>query len=189
MYNRSKNDGHEICDTSIMRFRNPVPQADAVAKQPNTGGHRSQALGSANRRPAQGGSAAILLVDDDPAVLESLRRVLATGEWNVVTARNGDEALDRLSEQRVDLIITDLRMAGITGWDILFHEGLQHPDLPIFVISALSINAVGGADKFATEFFQKPLDMETLLAAVRRHLRHALDRIRPAMAAKIASGA
>ncbi|MGD1029808.1 MAG: response regulator [Opitutaceae bacterium] len=172
-----------------MRFRNHDFQADAIATHTILETRPSQALGAANRRAAPRGSAAILLIDDDPAVLESLRRVLATGEWDVVTARNGDEALDRLCEQEVDLIITDLRMAGITGWDILFHEALQHPSLPIFVISALSINAVGGADKFATEFFQKPLDMETLLAAVRRHLRHVLDRARPAMAAKIASGA
>jgi DNA-binding response OmpR family regulator len=172
-----------------MRFRNPDPQADAVSIQPNHKGRPSQAFGVANRRAPHAGAATILLVDDDPAVLESLRRVLATGEWDVVTARNGDEALDRLCEQGVDLIITDLRMAGITGWDILFHEALQHPNLPIFAISALSINAVGGADKFATEFFQKPLDMETLLAAVRCHLSGEPDRARPAMPAEISPDA
>jgi DNA-binding response OmpR family regulator len=78
-------------------------------------------------------------------------------------------------------------MSGITGWDILFHEGLQHPNLPIFVISALSINSLGGADKFAAEYFQKPLEMETLLAAVRHHLRKGLDRGPPALAAEIAA--
>jgi len=172
-----------------MRFRNPNPQAAAVATQPILKERPFQAIRAANRRAAQGGGAAILLVDDDTAVLESLRRVLATGEWNVITARNGDEALVRLCEQRVDLIITDLRMNGVTGWDILFHEALQHPNLPIFAISALSINAVGGADKFATEFFQKPLDMEILLAAVRRHLGGEPARARPAMPADIGSGA
>lgn len=112
----------------------------------------------------------ILLVDDDPAVLKSLGRVLATEGWRVVTAANGEEALERLAERQPDLIITDLRMAGISGWDLLFHENMQRPNLPIFVITALPPASVGGADHFAAEFFQKPLDLDALVTAIRRRL-------------------
>lgn len=115
-------------------------------------------------------SASILLIDDDPAVLESLSRVLASEGWRVITAKTGEEGLERLQEQEPDLMITDLRMANVSGWDLLFHENLQRPRLPIFVITALPPDATGGADKFATEFFQKPLDLEHLLATVRQYL-------------------
>lgn len=54
---------------------------------------------------------------------------------------------------------------------MLFHESLQRPHLPIFVITALARHAVAGADKFAAEFFEKPLDLDELIDAVRRRLR------------------
>ena len=120
----------------------------------------------------------ILLVDDDPSVLKSLGRVLATEGWQVVTAANGEEALARLAEREPDLMITDLRMGDVSGWDLLFHENMQRPNLPIFVITALPPPAVGGADHFAAEFFQKPLDLDTLVTAIRRRLG-AVPSMRP----------
>jgi two-component system response regulator GlrR len=120
--------------------------------------------------PAAGVSPTILLIDDDPSVCEALRRVLSMEGWSVVTAQSGEQALQCLATREPDLMITDLCMAKINGWDLLFHEKLQRPGLPIFVITALSRNATSGADNFATEFFQKPLDLDALIAAIRRHL-------------------
>jgi two-component system, OmpR family, response regulator MprA len=110
----------------------------------------------------------ILLVDDDPAVLVSLARVLMSEGWNVITATNGTEALERLNEHQPDLMITDLSMGAVSGWDLLFHENMQRPTLPIFVITAHPPALVGGADRFASAFFQKPLDLDQLVAAIRR---------------------
>ena len=114
--------------------------------------------------------ATILLVDDDRAVRESLGRVLAAEGWRVVSAASGAEALECLSKQAPDLMITDLRMADVSGWDLLFHENIQRPNLPIFVITALPPPEVAGANYFAAEFFAKPLDLDALVAAIRRHL-------------------
>jgi DNA-binding NtrC family response regulator len=122
--------------------------------------------------------ATVLLVDDDPAVLSALARVLRAEGWQVVTAANGEEALARLAEQQPDLMITDLCMAEVSGWDLLFHENLQRPNLPIFVITALPPTSIDGADRVAAEFFQKPLDLEALVDAIRRRL----DPNRPASA-------
>jgi DNA-binding NtrC family response regulator len=113
----------------------------------------------------------ILLVDDDPSVLKSLGRALAAEGWRIVIAANGEEALERLAERQPDLMITDLRMGDVSGWDLLFHENMQRPDLPIFVITALPPPAVGGADHFAAEFFQKPLDLDALVTAIHRCFR------------------
>ena len=112
----------------------------------------------------------LLLVDDDLAVRKGLGRVLAAEGWRVVSAANGEEALERLAELQPDLMITDLRMVGVSGWDLLFHVNMQRPNLPIFVITALPPAAIGGADHFAAEFFPKPLDLDALVMAIRRRL-------------------
>ena len=125
----------------------------------------------AQTKPYQSTTPTILLVDDDASVLESLRRVLATEGWLIITAANGEEALERLAERQPDLMITDLCMIGVSGWDLLFHEKLQRPNLPIFVITALPPTSAKGADHFATNFFQKPLDLEVMVATIRRHFR------------------
>ena len=113
-------------------------------------------------------SKTILLVDDDRAVREGLHRVLATEGWTIISAANGTEALEWLDDHQPDLLITDLMMGCISGWDLLFHEKLQRPNLPVFVITALPPSKRGGADHFATEFFPKPLDLESLVRAIRR---------------------
>ena len=111
-----------------------------------------------------------LRVDDASAVLERLSRVLATEGWQVIGAASGEEALDRMTQFQPALLITDLCMADVSGWDLLFHENLHRPNLPIFVITALPPSIVGGADHFAAEFFQKPLDLDALIAAIRDRL-------------------
>jgi two-component system response regulator GlrR len=130
---------------------------------PSAAGYPAR-IASVQGEPPPG--AVILLVDDDPAVLESLGRVLATEGWHIVTAAGGEEALEHLAGRQPDLMITDLCMADINGWDLLFHEKMQRPDLPIFVITALPPPAAGGADHFAARFFQKPLDLEALVRAI-----------------------
>ena len=115
-------------------------------------------------------SATILLVDDDPAVCQALHRVLSLEGWRVVTALSGEQALHRIQDGEPDLMITDLCMTKINGWDLLFHEKLHRPALPIFVITALPRSEASEADRFATEFFQQPLDIDGLIFAIRRHL-------------------
>lgn len=117
---------------------------------------------AAKRRPV------ILLIDDDPAVLKSLSRVFTGEGMTTVTAANGCEGIERLGECLPDVVITDLCMTGINGWDVLFYERMERPDLPIFVITGLAPRDTGGADRFASAFFPKPLDIGALVAAVRR---------------------
>jgi DNA-binding NtrC family response regulator len=127
---------------------------------------------AASRIPARPPtSATVLLVDDDSAVRTSLQRALALEGWRIMVATDGENALEQLVTLQPDLLITDLCMAAVSGWDILFHENLQRPTLPIFVISALPPSAFAGADHFATAFFQKPLDLDALVAAIHRQLK------------------
>jgi len=109
-------------------------------------------------------------VDDDAAVRDSLQRVLLKEKINVVAAASGEEALRAMEAREPDLMITDLRLGSPDGWELLSREQRLHPGLPVIVISALSARDSRGANRLAKEFFQKPLDPEALLAAIRRLL-------------------
>ena len=140
-----------------------------TTKSPDNEGRRRVPAGS---RPGSD----ILLIDDDAAVRESLRRVLASEGWQVRTAASGQAALEQLSDREPDVIVTDLRLDLVSGWDVLFHERLQRPNLPIIVITALPRSQTRGADRFASEFFEKPVDPAALVEAVRRHLGRRTQR-------------
>lgn len=112
----------------------------------------------------------VLLVDDDPSVLEGLRRVFALEGLHVVTADSGERALELLDSLHPDLVITDLCMKWVSGWDLVFHHHLQSDGPPFFVITALSERDVGGVEQIAAGFFQKPLNLDELLAAIHHHL-------------------
>lgn len=112
----------------------------------------------------------MLLVDDDNAVRESLRRVIELDGWIVVTAHNGEQALEQLAVIKPNLVITDLCMGAISGWDLVFHHHLNNTGVPFFVITALSVGESGGVETFADHFFQKPLNLESLLQAIRTRL-------------------
>ncbi len=144
-----------------------------ATREPPAAAHLSSTVGQLRSVVRPPGHATILLVDDDSAVRESLHRVLALEGWQVVSAASGEEALEHLATHQPDLLITDLCMAEVSGWDLLFHENLHRPALPIFVITALPVPAARDADHFASEFFQKPLDLEALVAAIHRRLRRA----------------
>ena len=112
----------------------------------------------------------VLLVDDDSSVRNSVCRVLTAEGLQVVPARGVKDALDYLARNTPDLVITDLCMALLSGWDLIAHLSDHHPALPIVVISALPVQSAIGADQVATAFFQKPLDLDALLGAIHREL-------------------
>ena len=112
----------------------------------------------------------ILLVDNDPAVREALRRVLAMERWNVMTAGSREEALERMLEREPNLIITDPCTTFINGRGILINEKIRQPGPPVFIITAHSLQKRNAAMLSATEYFQKPLNLDLLLSAIRRHL-------------------
>jgi DNA-binding NtrC family response regulator len=145
-----------------------MPLPTAVSPPPTTTRPKLPATKSATRQHTVGPT--ILLVDDDFSVRESLQRVLASEGLDVVTAASGEDALLQLATLRPALVITDLCMRSVSGWDLVFHYHLHEAGLPFFVITALSRREAGGVDSIANRFFQKPLNLEALLVAVREQL-------------------
>ena len=84
-------------------------------------------------------SARVLLVDDNDLNRELFGYYLSQLKHEAILAANGMEALSVLKRERVDLVITDLNMPGLTGWDVAEMVKKQYPDVPVILISGLAI--------------------------------------------------
>jgi two-component system response regulator HydG len=117
-------------------------------------------------------SAKILLVDDETGILDSLRILLKGAGYEVATARGGAEALENLSRKRPDLVVTDIRMPGVTGLDVLAHTRDMDPEIPVILMTAQASlqSAVRAVNEGAFYYLQKPFANDDLLAICRRAL-------------------
>ncbi|MEN3111132.1 HD domain-containing phosphohydrolase [Uliginosibacterium paludis] len=118
----------------------------------------------------------ILLVDDEPNVLSSLRRMLRPAGYAVRAANSGDEALTLLAERPADLVISDMRMPGMNGATLLTEVRRRWPDSRRLLLtgyaevaSAIAAINEGGIHRYVS----KPWNDEELLAIVRQSLEHA----------------
>ncbi len=107
----------------------------------------------------------VLVVDDDPAVRDSLRRVLEHAGHSVSEAGSGQEALDTLEGKRVDAVLLDLSMPGMDGLDALVQIREMAPDTGVIVVSgeATVANAIKAGQRGAYDFIEKPPDRVRLL--------------------------
>ncbi len=112
----------------------------------------------------------ILLVDDETAILETLE-ILFRGEgYEVAIADSGPKALAALEDERPDLVLTDIRMPGAGGLDVLSQARSVDPELPVILMTAQASlqTAVRAVNEGAYYYLQKPFSNEELLAICRR---------------------
>ncbi|GAA4738906.1 response regulator transcription factor [Gordonia alkaliphila] len=111
----------------------------------------------------------ILVVDDDRAVRESLRRSLTFNGYTVETAGDGLEALEKVVADRPDLIVLDVMMPRLDGLEVCRRLRAAGDDLPILVLTARDSvsERVSGLDAGADDYLPKPFAMEELLARLR----------------------
>jgi HD-like signal output (HDOD) protein len=113
----------------------------------------------------------ILFVDDEPRILTGLRRMLRglRREWEMVFAGSGAEALDQCASSHFDVIVTDARMPGMEGSELLAEVRRRHPDTVRVILSGqCSRESVLRCVGVAHQFLSKPCDAETLKTTVRR---------------------
>jgi two-component system response regulator MprA len=115
----------------------------------------------------------ILVVDDDRAVRESLRRSLSFNGYSVELAHDGVEALDKISHDRPDALVLDVMMPRLDGLEVCRHLRSTGDDLPILVLTARDSvsERVAGLDAGADDYLPKPFALEELLARMRALLR------------------
>lgn len=112
----------------------------------------------------------VLLVDDEPNILKSLKKYLQLEKWQVATAGNGLAAQKLLAEQPFDLLVVDLRMPGMTGLELLDWLATEGPSVPAIMISAYGEveDAVAAMKAGAADYLVKPFEPEELLLRGRR---------------------
>jgi two-component system OmpR family response regulator len=116
----------------------------------------------------------VLVVDDDPDILSLMKEALSFHGYQVDTASNGQAALDRIDEAHPDLLLLDIRMPGMDGYDVIrrLKADESKRDIPIIVITASPVDkerdrvrVLGmGADQYVT----KPLSIEGLILEIKK---------------------
>ena len=115
----------------------------------------------------------ILIVEDDEIFLRPLQRTLEVAGYDVVVTPSGEEALDALKGDDVDLVLTDRRLPGMDGVDLVRRIRVEHPELAVIVMTAYGTieSAVEAVRLGAADYLVKPLESAELLIVV----RHAIE--------------
>ena len=108
----------------------------------------------------------ILLVDDERSIRESLSKILRGGNYEVVLAENGLEAIEKHGAERIDLLLIDLNLPIKNGWDALQWLVDVNPLLPIVIITGRSDQRAVAEAAGADVLMEKPLDVPLLLQSV-----------------------
>jgi DNA-binding NtrC family response regulator len=115
----------------------------------------------------------ILVVDDEERVRILFKRILLKEGYEVDCAASGSEAIDKLAKDSFDLVVTDLKMDGIDGLDLIKKGKTMNQALPFILISGYGTaqTAVSAAKEGADVYLMKPIDITDLKLAVKKALR------------------
>lgn len=133
-------------------------------EEPRDAVHRAPAPGGAPDEAPGGGPGAALLVEDDPGVLRALQGAVESAGWSAEAARDGAEALESLARSRPDVILLDLEMPGMDGWQLLESLGREavFAGIPVVVVSAFAAPA-------GVRALRKPVALEALVEVLDEH--------------------
>ena len=116
----------------------------------------------------------ILLVEDDASIRETTSLGLASAGFRVTTAGDGREALDRFRQSPFDLVVLDLMLPGLDGYEVC-RELRKTSRVPIVILSARSdtVDVVVGLELGADDYVTKPFELPELVARVRAAMRRS----------------
>lgn len=119
-----------------------------------------------------GNNKRILVVDDDKAIRDIVSDVLSCMGFTVAVARSGNEGLDLFLKEPFDLVLTDLQMPGMDGWDLAFHVKSRAPNTPVVLITGQQKDEVTESDKGGRVDFVmfKPFRLKEMQKTVYRML-------------------
>ena len=115
----------------------------------------------------------VLVVDDEPKMRRVLQMALERMGIEAVAVHDAGQALARVAEERFDVVLTDLRMPGMSGIDLLSQIRTREPDLPVIVLTAFGTveTAVEAMKRGAFDYVLKPFDLD----AIELTVRHAIE--------------
>lgn len=117
----------------------------------------------------------ILIADDEREIRESLSAVLKDEGYTCLTVKDGSAAINAILENHIDLVITDIRMPGQNGLEVLAKTMEVSPSTMVVLITAFASveTAINALRLGATDYIQKPLDFDEVIFRVKRLLEHA----------------
>ena len=120
----------------------------------------------------------ILVVDDDADMRNLLQDMLEDQQYHVIMAHNGQDALEHLDGEAVTIVLTDLRMKGMDGLELLHHVTKKHRECNVIMMTAFGTveTAVEAMKQGAFDYLTKPIKREELLVTVDKAMREALLR-------------
>lgn len=111
----------------------------------------------------------IMVVDNEPDIVDLTRTVLELGGYNVITANSGEECLRLLEKEKVDLVLLDIMMPGMSGWDVFNRINNKKSSIKVAFMSVLEISDKRKQvllEEGLADYIMKPFDKETLLNRV-----------------------
>lgn len=125
--------------------------------------------------------AKLWIIDDDSSIRWVLEKAFEKEGLNVATFDNGDDALKRLNTQEPTAILSDIRMPGTDGLDLLKQLQEIHPNIPVIIMTAHSDldSAVSAYQGGAFEYLPKPFDVDEAIAVTRRAIAHSYEINQP----------
>jgi DNA-binding response OmpR family regulator len=117
----------------------------------------------------------ILVIEDEPGIVDFLERGLRAQGFDVISAMDGSAGATAAVENEVDLVVLDLMLPGKSGLDVLATLREDRPGLPVIVLTALGEveHRVAGLDAGAVDYLTKPFSLTELAARIRAQLRAA----------------
>ncbi len=115
----------------------------------------------------------ILIVEDDASILRGLEMNLQLEGYETLTATDGKRALQVLREEEVDLVVLDVMLPHVNGYQVVEALRRRGSDVPVILLSAKSgdLDKVMGLDLGADDYVSKPFSVVELLARIKAHLR------------------
>ena len=134
-------------------------------------------------------TANIWVIDDDRSIRWVLERALKQAEMEVKSFENGEDALKALQKGQPDAVITDIRMPGIDGFELLERLGSDYPEMPVIIMTAHSDldSAVTAYQGGAFEYLPKPFDVDEAVELARRAIAHRAEQASEAKAGESSS--
>ncbi len=111
----------------------------------------------------------IMVVDNEPDIVDLTRTVLEIGGYTVIPSYSGEEALRKLEKEPVDLVLLDIMMPGMSGWDVFNRIKKKHSTVKVAFMSVLEISEKRKQvllDEGLADYIMKPFDKDTLLERV-----------------------
>ena len=116
----------------------------------------------------------ILIVDDEPTILNLLNKILTGQGYDTTPASNGEKALQLLGTEVYDLMISDINMTPINGMELLRNASRSYPDMGVIMLTAYGTvgTAVEAMKEGAFDYITKPFKLDELVLTVQRALEY-----------------